>query len=205
MIRKLIIAICLLTAMPLVAQDEMQKINEIKKSQNYLWEQFSDESADTAITKASEILLKQLQATDPELTLDDLKAILKKIVIKRETITRTFVYLNPAELKQAKDILPQHNFAAEIIKCKDFKQVFAELMPAAKKDGRILDFGPMKGADEIGKRYLVIFDKTDQHLPIAVLSPERDNEGLRGNLVSHAEARLSDYKGHPAIWFTMKE
>ncbi len=205
MIRKLFTAIALFCTITLSAQDDFKKINEIKRSEEYLWEQFSDESAETAIEKASEILLKQLQATDPNLKMEDIRPFVHHIIIKRETITRTFVYINPADLTKPSAIVNKQNLASDIVKCKDFSQVYYELMPKAQEEGRIIDFGGMKGVDSIETRYIIIFDKLDAHAPLAVLSPTRNAQGARGNLVSHAEENLSDYRGYPALWFRMKE
>ena len=206
MTRNLFTAILLLCAMSVCAQEEFKKINEIKKSEEYMWEQYSsEESPDTAINKAYGILLKQLQATDPNLTMDDIRPFVRNIVVKRETITRTFVYINPADLTRSKDIVPQQELAADIMKCKDFAEVYYQLMPKAQEEGRIQDFGSMKGIDDIGVRYIIIFEKDNSHVPLAVLSPERNEQGMRGNLVSHAEQNLSDYRGYPALWFRMKE
>lgn len=205
MIRKFFICIGLFCTVAVYAQDEFKKINEIKLSEQYMWEQFSHESADTAFTMACETLLKQLQATDPNLTMEDMKPFVHQIVVKRETIIRTFVYINPADLTKPSAIVPQQNLAADIMKCKDFTQVYYELMPKAQQEGQVQDFGSMRGIDDIATRYIIIFDKNDAHAPVAVLSPERNAQGTRGNLVSHAEENLGDYRGYPALWFRIKE
>ena len=212
MMRKLVLLLCLfLLRMTASAQSIIQKVNDIKLSDEYIWEQYASPSADTALVKAAEWLLANVSAEMVhDISGQDMLPYTKHIFLKGEKVTRAFVYMKKSDVKaaiegiravrgkKAGEATPVDELASELMALKDLYAVSA-YMEQGKSSGGILHYGSPKQTDTMDDKHLVLFAK-DNLKPICVLSPVSDG-GRRTNLTSGAADSLDNHHGCYAIWY----
>ena len=228
MIRSVVILILTLgSAMMLYAQTPLERMNSIKASDEYYWDEYTHPSADTATVGAVQRLLLYVDVPEGKtLTENDILPSVKFIKMRRTKLTRVFAYVKKKDIgsiinaskteskedensMEANDKNVKHEFALlpiakELMEKSDFYAAYKYLESQCENEN-ILGYGPMKDAVDIEKLYLAIFDKHTQHI-VCVLSPVLIGEN-RTNLVSGANDTLSRYEDgkHIAIWFNLKQ
>ena len=93
-----ILLFSLLGIMVLNAQTPLERMNSIKMSNEYVWDEYTHASADTAAAGAIQRLLLYIDVPDGRtLTTDDIQPSVKLIKMKRSNLTRVFAYLKKEE------------------------------------------------------------------------------------------------------------
>ena len=229
-----ILLLSLLGIMVLNAQTPLEKMNSIKMSNEYVWDEYTHASADTAVAGAMQRLLLYIDVPDGRtLTTDDIQPSVKLIKMKRSNLTRVFAYLKKEEAQaiarfgraEGNDTTqqptfnvqrstfnvqvpePAHTpmpFAMELMQQGDFYVVYKYLQEQ-KDSGRVIAYGPLKDAENINNSYLVIFDKQTQHA-VCILSPVITDDNRTDMVKGHTDS-LANYEdgNHIAIWFNMKQ
>ena len=80
-------------------------------------------------------------------------------------------------------------------------QAAIAVLDRGKRAGTLTQYAPITKTEHPELMYLLIFDD-EYNIPLAVLSPEKDN-GKRDNLASDKEEKLDDYKGKLAVCFSL--
>ncbi len=219
------IIVFLMLAMHMSAQGPIQKINSIKMSDEYIYEQAALGNADSALALAARNLtidvrhLENVSVTGEEL-LPHLKSILQKGVSK----VRAFVYIKKADVKGAvAAILKKREQAsadsvavsdadepaftpsplAQAIMGMDDIYAVRDFFESARKNGDIARYGSPKNAGGMDDKHLVVFSGEGMQ-PICVLSPV-DDDGRRQNLTDGTSDSLGNHHGCYAIWFVINE
>lgn len=91
----------MLLTVSLASQAQSQKkINEIKRSGDYYYNYYSDIDADTALIRASRYVLMEINFDyHDEYTMADVEPYLEHISLKRDSVTKMFVYVKKADVK----------------------------------------------------------------------------------------------------------
>lgn len=225
MMKNLAILGFLLLPMHLSAQGPIQKINSIKMSDDYIYEQAALGNADSALVRAAGNLAIDVRHMENEsVTGEELLPHLKHILQKGKTKVRAFVYIKKADVKGAvAAILKKRGqgaeapveaseaqapaftadpFAQSIMEHKDIYAV-RDYFESCMKSGDIARYGSPKNAGNMDDKHLVLFNGEGLE-PICVLSPVREG-GERQNLIDGSSDSLGNHHGCYAIWFTIKE
>ena len=92
-----IFILSLLGTVMLCAQTPLEKMNSIKMSDQYIWDEYTHLSPDTATIGAVRRLLLYIDVPeDKTLTEDDIMGSVKFIKMKRSALTRVFAYMSKA-------------------------------------------------------------------------------------------------------------
>jgi len=90
----------LLTSCLASQAQSQKKINEIKRSGDYYYNYYSDIDADTALVRASRYVLMEINFDyHDEYTMADVEPYLEHISLKRDSVTKMFVYVKKADVK----------------------------------------------------------------------------------------------------------
>lgn len=90
-----ILILLLLGVTMLCAQTPLEKMNSIKMSQEYIWDEYTHISPDTATMGAVSRLLLYIDVPEGKsLTVDNIMGSVKFIKMKRSTLTRVFAYMS---------------------------------------------------------------------------------------------------------------
>ena len=94
-----VIVFCCQISLPLYAQTPLEKMNEIKMSSDYIWDEFTHPEPDSAYTGALKRLIIYMDSPqNREITIEDIKPCVKHIKMKRSTLTRIFAYIKKDEV-----------------------------------------------------------------------------------------------------------
>lgn len=94
-----ILTVVLGAVLSVKAQTPLAQMNEIKMSNEYLWDEFTHADADSATAGAIQRLLPHLERPQHRaLQADDVKTSVKFIKIKRASLYRTFAYIKKEEV-----------------------------------------------------------------------------------------------------------
>ena len=223
-----ILIVSLFGTIMLYAQTPLERMNSIKMSDEYIWDEYTHPSADTATVGAIQRLLLYIEVPEGRtLTEDDIRSQVKFIKIKRSNLTRMFAYIKKEDVKNilgvdvkqksrveeiptevdsvmSDPIFEPTPIAEEVMRQSDFYAVY-KYIENQKLDGKISSYGALKDTQDIGTLNLVIFDKQTQRA-VCVLSPVTTGES-RINLVSGNTDALVNYEdgNHIAIWFDLKQ
>lgn len=98
--RIIICGVCILLGISSArSQTLLEKINSIKQSDLYLWDEYTHPVADSAIAKGSSWLLNQVNdGQKGPMTLSDIGPYIKSIKMNRGSLTRAFVYIKKSDV-----------------------------------------------------------------------------------------------------------
>ena len=223
-----ILIISLFGTMILQAQTPLERMNSIKMSDEYIWDEYTHPSADTATIGAIQRLMLYIEVPEGRvLTEDEIKPWVKFIKIKRSYLTRMFAYIKKEDvkrilgldttLKEREEEVPAEVDSvmsapifeplpiAEELMGRSYFHAAYKYIEDLRKKGEVTGFGAMKDAQDIDRRYLMIFDKQTQR-SVCVLSPITTGE-TRTNLVSGDADSLENYEdgNYIAIWVMIKQ
>ena len=207
-----ILILLLLGVIMLCAQTPLEKMNSIKMSQEYIWDEYTHISPDTATMGAVSRLLLYIDVPEGKtLTVDNIMGSVKFIKMKRSTLTRVFAYMskNTAQAlangeQKVDTVAPFHPMpvAQELMSQPDFYSAFKHIQQL-QEQGIITAYGSLKNSNNIDNQYLVIFQKQTNR-PLCVLSPVQAGED-RTNMVDGNTESLVNYEdgNHIAVWFNI--
>ena len=212
------------------AQTPVERMNEIKLSSDYIWDEYTHPSVDTATVGATRRLLLYVDIPeDKVVTESDISPFVKYIRMKRTTLNRVFAYIKKTDmdavLKGTKTKNPQPNrsiqqkqeakqvqevkfepspLAQQLMSKTDFYAVYSYL-EKCKSEGTIDKFGPLKDVKDLHAQHLAIFNQQTTDI-VCVLSPIQKDE-KRTNLITGKTDSLDNYQkgGYIAIWFSLKQ
>lgn len=194
------------------AQGLIQKVNAIKESDDYIWEQYAHTSEDTALVKAIEWLTIDVDKLEHiKVTAEELKPYVKHILLKGKAKVRAFVYMKKSDAsaaikaikgQKAKSTYKPDSLTLELLALKD---IYAAHLYFEKglKSGSIGQYGSPKNTDNIDDKHLILFNQ-DNLAPILVLSPVTEGE-RRINLLTGQDDSFNRHHGCYAIWFTINQ
>lgn len=211
------------------SQTVLDKINSIKQNDDYLWDEYTHNEVDSAITKASVWLLNQINdGQDGPMTLETISPFIKNIKMNRGGLTRAFVYIRKKDvpvlygMPQQSDIDDSEGteqfsdvdenagvntkafvpdvYVQRIMQQKNFSNVY-KFLAEEKKQGQILQFGALKDIEDYSSFDLILFDLNSQEV-LTVLSPVT-NQNKRINLVNGTIDSLDNYPEDivAVIWY----
>ena len=178
-----ILILLLLGVIMLCAQTPLEKMNSIKMSQEYIWDEYTHISPDTATMGAVSRLLLYIDVPEGKtLTVDNMANGEQKV--------DTVAPFHPMPVAQ------------ELMSQPDFYSAFKHIQQL-QEQGIITAYGSLKNSNNIDNQYLVIFQKQTNR-PLCVLSPVQAGED-RTNMVDGNTESLVNYEdgNHIAVWFNI--
>ena len=204
--RSVVIFSFLSCAVFLNAQSIIQKVNDIKLSEDYIWAQYAHPSPDTALVKAIEWLTLDIENIYGLRNDALLVPLIKHINLKGNEITRAFVYIKKTDIRLtntavdkkevAKPIFVPDALTTELMTLKDIYAALKCLENGISK-GTVIRYGSPKDVDSTDDKHLVLFSKDDL-APICVLSPVTTGSQRR-NLTNGETDSLDNHHGCYAI------
>lgn len=216
------ILLCLLMSIPLLnAQSIIQKVNDIKLSDDYIWHQYAHPNADTALVKATDwllgvIMVGKAKEEREQISAQDLLPYVKHIYLKGKEVIRAFVYMKKEDIApaltairnkgnaQIQEIETSFTPSPMVQEIMNLKDIYAtkEYLDTSIRNGVIERYGSLKETENINDKYLILFSQEDLR-PFSVLSPMTD--GKRMNLYNGKDDSLDNHHGCYAIWYILKE
>lgn len=217
MSRTSIISIAMmLVATLLRAQTPLERMNSIKQSGDYYWEEYVDADVSTANNGAIDRLKtlifmehSESMSTADTVNLNRISPYVQTINMTRSTRQRIFAYVKktdvesllggtaPVQRESQPPSLPGE-LRQGILSKADIRKVI-NYLEESKAAGRIESYGSLK--DDAQDAWLVIFNK-ESLKPLCILSP-LDTDGKRVNLQTGASEALRSYRDRNclAVWF----
>lgn len=201
------------------AQGIIKKVNDIKMSDDYMWEQYAHPDADSALVKAIEWFTKDVNCSEGvELSSKDISPHIKHIFLRGSELIRAFVYMKKADIKNiVNGLLSVRNpnmagnetnvwhpdsLTLSLMAQKDIYAV-RDYFENAILQGDIVRYGSPKATGSMNNLHLILFSH-DNLAPNCVLSPVI--EGMqRRNLLNGQKDSLDNYHRCYAIWYEIKE
>ena len=228
--RTLLIICTMFTALlTLQAMDrQMEAINAIKKSTDYLYGEATMGTQEEAAKVAYGLLQMEIQkwgASEPEpidsLTAVGLTAIADTMVLRRADMYRVFAYVRKADLTASQQPQPADTAAVtnelqkkltryfrfgksldviqRLMKARNFFDLRG-IMEPMKAQGEIADYGKYATAEHPEDCYLIVYD------PAGNIKAWLDKgSDVRRNLKTDQDDSLLNYRGCGAIWFKLSE
>ena len=208
--KKIVILIYLVFSVANIsAQGIIQKVNDIKKSDDYIYAQYAYPSSDSALVRATEWLaLSAERVSGQSVTGVELQPYVKHIFLKGKSVTRAFVYMKKSDVKDAmaeisKNKKPISSFMADTltIAIMSKKDIFAvrDYFESCVKAGTIIQYGSPKDVNNINNKYIAFFNY-ESLAPTSVLSPV-DDEDKRQNLMNGEHDSIDNHHNCYAIWY----
>jgi outer membrane biosynthesis protein TonB len=118
------LAFCLLGGLSVCAQTPLEKMNEIKMSADYIWDEFTHPDPDSASVGAMKRLVLYMDSPqNREITIEDIKPNVKFIKMKRSVLTRVFAYIKKEEanaiIKKIAEEKPAQNQGEDVSKAEE--------------------------------------------------------------------------------------
>lgn len=210
----------LVSAQPKVSV--LQRVNEIKSSSDYLWDQYTHTDIDTSRVGAANRLILHIESfleKEGEVTVDNILQNAEFVNINRGNLKQCFAYIKKTDVLKMTNASPvveekvepepirERNmgfvpdaFTMRIKETNDFMTVY-KLLKSLQAQGEILQFGKLKDVDDYSSFDLILFNMSSQEV-ITLLSQET-SPGVRKNMITGLDDSLKNYDtGTTAvIWY----
>ncbi len=181
-------------------QELNNQANTIKLAGDaYTWAEYQFEQADTALAKATQILLMKFCEKHTGVNPEDVKSHVRCLNIPRGSTNRLFVYVLDADLVSSSD--PQtEKLLSAVMRQGNCKETY-EFLKAEKQEGRVAGVYGAREKKSADNCYVVVFDDANS-LPMTLLSPVGQKlPGQRVNITNQQPDSVAHYSGKPAIYF----
>lgn len=200
----------------------LQRVNEIKSSSDYLWDQYTHTDIDTSRVGAANRLVLHIETfleKEGEVTIDNILQNAEFVNINRGNLKQCFAYIKKTDVLKMTNASPvveekvepepirERNmgfvpdaFTMRIKETNDFMTVY-KLLKSLQAQGEILQFGKLKDVDDYSSFDLILFNMSSQEV-ITLLSHET-SPGVRKNMITGLDDSLKNYDtGTTAvIWY----
>lgn len=200
----------------------LQRVNEIKSSSDYLWDQYTHTDIDTSRVGAANRLVLHIETfleKEGEVTIDNILQNAEFVNINRGNLKQCFAYIKktdvlkmttestvveekvePEPIKEKYMGFVPDAFTLRIKETNDFMTVY-KLLKSLQAQGEILQFGKLKDVDDYSSFDLILFNMSSQEV-ITLLSQET-SPGIRKNMITGMDDSLKNYDtGTTAvIWY----
>ena len=200
----------------------LQRVNEIKSSSDYLWDQYTHTDIDTARLGVANRLILHVESflkKEGEVTVEDILQNAEFVNINRGNLKQCFAYIKKTDVLKMTNASPvveervepepiqeRHMgfvpdaFTMRIKETNDFMTVY-KLLKSLQAQGEILQFGKLKDVDDYSSFDLILFNMSSQEV-ITLLSQET-SPGIRKNMITGMDDSLKNYDtGTTAvIWY----
>ena len=207
--------------------NQVTRINDIKKSSDYIYGDATMPTQADAISLAYEKLQSAIQEWSQveHITLKvksviEINNLADTILTRRADMYRVFAYVKKSDL--ASDTMPKDSLVTDsvmqvikqrfggknsrqsdaLLRIKEAKNFFElkQIMQPLKENGKIIDYGKFATAEHPERCYLIVYD------PAGNIRAILDKGGdIRKNLKTGGDDSIRNYRGCGAIWFLLPE